>query len=162
MAHPVFRFPPVFVPVRIPPIFLPVRIPPVFVPVVQNLRLNGSASGTLLVGINGYQLTGSGPISPLGSPQLHGTVQGIGFVPQGFASGSVVPSNSQGSVNLKLTGPLLFNGPQPPPSGIYQFTITGGTGAYAHAVGSGTVNVNLAPNIQFFSMVFSSRSFRSI
>jgi hypothetical protein len=112
----------------------------------QYLFLNGEAHGTTrTVRTNPdagttVALDGSGRVSPLGQVHVSGTLHGTGFIQQGQAGGTVRLSNARGSVTLSLEGPTQ-GGFTPPPSGTYRFTVESGTGAYAHALGTGTVDV---------------------
>jgi hypothetical protein len=114
----------------------------------QYLFLNGQIHGTTRdVPTNPdtgatVALEGSGRLSALGQVHLSGTLHGTGFIQQGQPGGTIRLSNARGSVTLSLVGPTQ-GGFTAPPSGPYRFAVQGGTGAYAHAVGTGTVDVTL-------------------
>jgi hypothetical protein len=84
--------------------------------------------------------------------QISGTLHTPGFILQGHTTGTLVLSSAQGSITLQLVGP-----PQPgfsPPPSTLQYTITGGTGAYAGAAGQGTVTLQ-ETNVHGFLMTFT-------
>jgi hypothetical protein len=83
-------------------------------------------------------LQGSGVFLWLGRVRISGSLHTPGLILQGHTTGTLVLSNARGSVTLRLTGP-----PQPgfsPPPSTFQYTITGGTGAYAGIMGQGTAS----------------------
>jgi hypothetical protein len=102
-------------------------------------------------------LSGLGTVAPLGAVQASGSLHTPGFIIQGFTTGTMVLTNAQGSVTLSLIG----HQPQPgfsPPTSALDYTITGGTGAYAGASGSGVValteTVRLHTSAGQFTMTF--------
>jgi hypothetical protein len=120
-----------------------------------NISLNGKITGTYspapfspVLGAT-YVLNGTGTAGVLGAVSAHGTV----FVPEaelsGHAAGTLTltslsaASANAGSVTLTLTGPTQVGfGPFSIPS-TFTYVITGGTGVYANATGSGTIAVTL-------------------
>jgi hypothetical protein len=115
----------------------------------QHLALSGTVAGTWTAvpsipdtGAT-QQLTGAGQVKPLGVATATGTIQTVGFIREGHATGTLVLSNAQGSITLHLTGPLQ-PGFSPPPS-TFQYTIVSGTGAYAGAAGKGTITFSETP-----------------
>jgi hypothetical protein len=96
-------------------------------------------------------LHGTGMLTPLGNVRVSGNLVGTGFIQQGNATGSIVLTNARGSVTLHLDGPSQ-PGFTPPGSGTYQFSIQRGTGAYAHTIGTGTVDLTLSATS--FTMTF--------
>src|SRR5262249_55620756 len=117
---------------------------------VSYLFLNGSVSGTFRhdpgrpevdVGSKDI-LHGSGQLTNFGRLRLTGTLLGTGMLVDSPLTGTIRLANAQGSVTLQLEGPVS-PGFTPPHSGAYRFTVQGGTGAYQHVVGTGTVNVTL-------------------
>jgi hypothetical protein len=121
----------------------------------ESLSLRGSASGSFSI-FNGYTLQGSGRLDPLGPVELLGTIRGIAIgVRQGRAEGAIhlhyKIQGEQRALVLRLEGPLLRDGPKPPPSGTYQYKIAAGRGEGS----TGTVDISfqLAPERRF-SMTF--------
>jgi hypothetical protein len=100
------------------------------------------------------ELQGSGFFPSLGQVQMSGTLHTPGFIREGRTTGTLVLSNARGSITLQLVGP-----PQPgfsPPPSTLQYTITGGTGAYAGASGQGMVTLQeMAGNSHSFFMTFT-------
>jgi hypothetical protein len=111
--------------------------------------LTGQVTGTwdsvpLLPDTGGEQeLAGTGTVTPLGSVYLSGKLNTPGFIFQGRAEATLTLTSPTGSVTLLLVGPLQ-PGFSPPPSS-FQYTITGGTGAFAKLSGSGTVTLTEQP-----------------
>jgi hypothetical protein len=135
-----------------------VVVPTALVRGVEYLFLNGSAHGTVQHKHGNpdtgaiVELHGSGRLTPLGKlSHLSGTLVGTGFIQEGHAGGTILLSNARGSVTLSLVGPLQ-GGFTAPSSGTYHFTVAKGTGAYAHDVGTGTVDLTLGA--QSFTMTF--------
>ncbi|MFI5378599.1 MAG: hypothetical protein ACHRHE_04825 [Tepidisphaerales bacterium] len=84
-----------------------------------------------------YIFKGSGKPAGFGTMQLSGWVQTPGYVASGKARGVLVLKNSQGTIELSLSGPTEPGfGPLPT---TLSYHITGGTGAYTKAYGSGTI-----------------------
>ena len=111
--------------------------------------LDGAVSGTYQtpvsipdVGLT-YDFTGAGDAGSLGHVTTTGSVHLPGFVASGRATGSLNLANAKGSVTLALTGPTE-PGFGPFPSTL-TYVVTGGTGTYAGAAGSGTITATLVP-----------------
>jgi hypothetical protein len=127
---------------------------------ISYLDLQGSAQGATnrVVGNPDVGTTvkvhGSGQFSGQGKMQVSGDFHGTGFIATGSLSGTLKLSNSKGSVTLQLKGPSA-QGFTAPTSGTYQFTIQKGTGAFAHDIGNGTVDVVLGP--RSFSLTFHGK-----
>ena len=83
-------------------------------------------------------LVGNGKLKGLGKVQLQGSLHLTGFIQSGHADGTLVLTNSHGSVTLALTGPTQPGFSGPPQS--FMFTIASGTGRYQGWQGSGGVN----------------------
>jgi hypothetical protein len=87
--------------------------------------------------------TGQGTVTPLGTVQATGSVQLPGFAVNGQTQGTLTLSNADGSVTLGLVGPASYDLYGSPVT--FQYTITGGTGQYAGASGSGTTILHGPP-----------------
>jgi hypothetical protein len=55
---------------------------------------------------SGFHFTGTAMIKGIGAVDVFADVYGVGYQNNGTARGTVILSNSQGSVTLKLTGPV--------------------------------------------------------
>jgi hypothetical protein len=116
---------------------------------VSYLYLQGSAHGSTSTVVGNpdvgttLKLQGKGQVHGLGSVKVSGSLHGTGFIAgsQGI-TGDLQLSNGKGSVTLHLQGPPV-KGFTPPGSGTYSFTIKGGTGAYKHDIGNGSVDLVL-------------------
>jgi hypothetical protein len=110
--------------------------------VSTTLNLSGQVYGQYqpvsTSGGRAQNLRGGGQVSPLGNAELTGQLHLPGAVSQGQVTGTITLTSPNGNVTLSLVGPMQ-SGSSPPPSTM-QYTITGGTGAYANASGSGTVS----------------------
>jgi hypothetical protein len=101
-------------------------------------------------------LMGSGRVRPLGEVQAEGTLHAPGFIREGHTTGTLTLTNSRGSITLQL----VSRQPQPgfsPPARSYDYTITGGTGAYAGATGSGRATLQESPDGTFTLMLRPGR-----
>jgi hypothetical protein len=99
-------------------------------------------------------LQGTGVFAPLGSVRISGTLHTPGLILKGHTTGTLVLSNAQGSVTVQLVGPLQQSF-SPPPS-TFEYTIIGGTGAYAGLTGHGTANFfETSGTIHTFLMTFA-------
>ncbi len=99
-----------------------------------------------------YFFKGSCKPPGFGGMQLSGSVQTPGNLASGQAHGSFVMKNSHGTLKLSVTGPTepAF-GPMPT---TLSYRITGGTGAYANASGSGTISDTLKTSVMKFVFRF--------
>lgn len=88
-----------------------------------------------------YLFNGSGTAGALGAVSATGSVRLPGFISSSQATGTLMLSNSLGSVTLQLTGPIE------PGFGAFpktlNYKISSGTGAYAGNQGSGKITVTL-------------------
>jgi hypothetical protein len=128
--------------------------PPVPLPSLHGL-LSGSYSAHTFpdVGTTYDLTTGQGQVQPFGLMTVTGSVHFPGFILKGQVGGTLTLSDSQGSLTLKLTGPVLdpLPGPLqpitqrsvPPLTHLFGFEITGGTGAFTNATGRGTASLQL-------------------
>jgi hypothetical protein len=85
-------------------------------------------------------LSGSGRLRGLGKVELNGSLHTPGFITTGTTTGSFDLTNARGTIHLEVAG-----APQPgftPPPSSLTYTITGGTGRYAHVTGHGTVDLS--------------------
>jgi hypothetical protein len=88
-----------------------------------------------------YLLTGTGNFLNVTNARITGSVNSLGNIAQGQASGTVTFTNAKGSVTLALVGPEQ-TGSSPLPSNFI-YTVVKGTGAYAHMNGSGILTLTL-------------------
>jgi hypothetical protein len=103
-----------------------------------------------------YQFGVAGRISPLGQTGDSGQIHTTGFIASGTATGTMTITAPRGAVKLQLTGPVQ-PGFAPLPSTM-SYTITGGTGAYKKATGTGSIAIVLSPNV--FSYGFGLMTIR--
>jgi hypothetical protein len=128
---------------------VPAAAPARLAPQSHPVRLAGTVHGTWssdtpLPDVGSTQtLTGAGTVRPLGKVQAQGTVQTLGFIFMGRATGSFTLTNAQGSVTVHLVGPLQ-PGFSPAPA-TFHYSIVKGTGAFAGAVGSGRAFLHEIP-----------------
>ncbi len=88
-----------------------------------------------------YHLLGRGNFAGLGKVDIAGDVYSVGFIFHGRAVGTMMFRNSHGSVNIELTGPSQDAFSSLPNQ--FHYHVTGGTGAYKHAHGDGTLQLNV-------------------
>jgi hypothetical protein len=88
-----------------------------------------------------YHLDGDGHFGRLGAVDISGDLHSVGFIINGHAGGTLTLANARGSVTLQLEGPSQ-TGPSALPE-RFHFKITGGTGAYQHLHGHGTLHLHL-------------------
>jgi hypothetical protein len=108
-----------------------------------SLTLSGSITGTeqriVSVPDTGAQWRwqGSGTVKPLGAVTATGTNHAVGFIASGTPTGSMVLTGANGTLTLTLTYPQTKGFAPLPAQAAY--VISGGTGQYAGASGSGSV-----------------------
>jgi hypothetical protein len=90
-----------------------------------------------------YQLTGAGVVAGLGRVSVSGSLHSLGFIASGQAGGTLTLVNHRGTLTVQLVGPAQA-GFSPLPA-AFTYSVTGGTGAYAHVRGSGKATVTLHP-----------------
>lgn len=129
-----------------PMIPAPGPVPAALVRGTSYLFLNGTAHGKFMrepgipdVG-SSFVLYGNGRLTPLGASRVGGTFHGTGFVAHGQSTAQLTLSDARGSVTLSLEGPAQ-GGFADPTSGTYNFSVVKGTHAFAHTIGTGTVDV---------------------
>lgn len=86
-----------------------------------------------------YDLFGAATLNGLGRVSVQGAVESVGFVLHGHAWGTLVLTNTHGSVTLRLEGPRQSGFTALPRR--FSFDITAGTGAYRHLGGHGTLSL---------------------
>lgn len=129
-----------------------VAVPAALVKGVTYLYLQGSGRGTFtqhqapLPDLPASDtIKGMAHFSRLGTVKVSGSLVGTGFIAQGNGAGTLTLSNVRGSVTLALFGPPQ-GGFTSPGSGPYTFIVKSGTGAFAHTVGTGNVDIALGSN----------------
>jgi hypothetical protein len=106
-----------------------------------------------------YDLTGTGSAGTLGAVTITGSVSLPGFIANGSASGTLTLTSDNpsaaggGSVTLDVTGPKGGSGF---PSKL-TYTISGGTGAFATATGTGSIAVTLGATSNSYQFVITSK-----
>lgn len=146
----------------------------VVTPAKTNVKLDGTISGTYSLAPTAFTLgalylfNGTGAAGDMGPVQATGRVQlppPVFATPVSaatrFATGTLTLTSigasplPGGSVTLALTSatPVASSGPFPK---VLNYTITGGTGAFAGATGSGTIDVVLSPTGLKFTFTIHS------
>jgi hypothetical protein len=90
-----------------------------------------------------FTLSGTVHLNGLGSFQVTGGVHGVGMIAGGRAGGELVLTGAQGTITLALHGPIQPAFGAVPHELVY--VVTGGTGAYSHLTGYGTLDTTLTP-----------------
>jgi hypothetical protein len=88
-----------------------------------------------------YTLSGSGRVGPLGKVTFSAEFGTPGFIASGHTTGTLTLASPRGTITLGLLGPTQPGFSAPPTS--FTYTIIGGTGAFAHAHGSGHLTLTL-------------------
>jgi hypothetical protein len=91
-----------------------------------------------------YDFTGGANLAQLSHVTVSGSVLGLGNVPRGHATGTLIFTNASGSVTIELTGPSQ-PGFSPLPT-QFQYTVVNATGAYQHLHDQGTLSLVLQPS----------------
>jgi hypothetical protein len=142
------------------PAVAPPSAPFVSSQVFLNGVVNGSYSSTQSTPSSGstFVLNGTGHVNPLGSVTLTGSFSTVGSVAQREAQGTITLAGSGGSVALRLVGPVQATANPPD---LFEFQVTGGTGALGNAFGHGRMFISLSPSSgghgSFSLMFFSAR-----
>jgi hypothetical protein len=98
-----------------------------------------------------YDLTAAGRVTPIGRAMVSGSFQTPGFIRGGQASGTLTIAAAHGTLTLNLTAPGPIRAAASTAAGPmilvndFTYTITKGTGRYAHAKGLGTVEITTTP-----------------
>jgi hypothetical protein len=87
-----------------------------------------------------YVLQGTGHVGGFGHASVTGNMHSLGFIAQGHAQGDLTVKGAGGTITLHLTAVVQQAGFQPLPS-AFSYDITGGTGKYAGAHGSGSATL---------------------
>ncbi|HZW33152.1 MAG TPA: hypothetical protein VFF52_20720 [Isosphaeraceae bacterium] len=100
-----------------------------------------------------YHLTAAGRLTPIGRAVVSGSFQTPGFIRGGQASGTLTIAAAHGTLTLNLTapGPIRVNASTAAGPMIlvndFTYTITKGTGRYAHDKGLGRVVITTTPGL---------------
>ena len=90
-----------------------------------------------------YTFLGAGHVAHLGHVTVNGTINGVGNVAQGHATGTLTfISAVNGSVTIEVTGPMQKSFAALPHH--FQYQVVSGTGNDANLHGSGTLSLNFA------------------
>lgn len=87
-------------------------------------------------------LRGLGNVLGVGQVKVSGSLNGTGFFASSRVEGTITLSGSEGSVTLRVEGPVVGRFTSPG-SGAYAYSVAKGTGAFKHDAGSGTVDLVL-------------------
>jgi hypothetical protein len=132
------------------------------------LNLDGTITGTLIpaptavnVGALYILSDGTGSVQAMGAVSAAGRIQLPPLMSSGPASGtltlttiSATAKSPSGSVTLKLTGPTQ-KGSDPIPAAV-SYVITSGTGNFAYATGSGTIDITLDGDLGYKFVIQSA------
>jgi hypothetical protein len=118
---------------------------------VQAVALSGTARGSYVsrqsnpdVGTT-YNFSARGRITPLGQTFDFGSFRTPGFIQNGQTQGRLTLAGPRGTVRLSITEVTPKTDDT---ANVFHFTytITGGTGRFRHAQGTGTLDVTLTPS----------------
>jgi hypothetical protein len=99
------------------------------------------------------ELNGSGYFHHMGKVTISGWIQSPGLIQNGQSHGEATLTNSRGSVQLSLTGPVQKGFSSP--SGTFQYQELSGTGEYSQANQTGQVEVSITPGTTATTGTFS-------
>jgi hypothetical protein len=114
--------------------------------VLQSHALAGNGHGTYFGGSlivdagQSDKLQGTADLARLGHVSLSGSVNGLGLIAFGHATGRLTFTNAHGSVTVALQGPLQHGFDPLPP--WFQYTVVSGTGDYQHLSDSGWLDLS--------------------
>ena len=120
----------------------------------QHFKLSGHYSlghGVPDVGAT-YAFTGAGKSASLGPVDMTGSIQLPGFIATGQATGQLTLSSARGTLTLTVSGSSQKGFGTMPRALTY--SISGGTGAYSTATGTGQITVTLSARRQAFTFSF--------
>lgn len=117
-----------------------------------SLHLHGTLRGQFQTNVlipdagTTYVIEGAGHVGGFGHASVSGEMHSLGFVIHGHAQGDITLKRAGGTITLHLTSLVQQAGFQPLP-GVFSFGITGGTGKYkgAHGTGSATLTLTAGP-----------------
>ena len=126
----------------------PSDIPLVHVLAPRHHPLYGSEAGNYTRSITGataasYQLAGRITLAGLGNFQMTGWVQGTGASGAGRATGHLILTNAYGSMTVELHSSIRPASSPVPLELVY--SISSGTGVYAHTQGYGIAGFSFTP-----------------
>jgi hypothetical protein len=90
-----------------------------------------------------YALSGSGKAGRLGHMAIHVDLQSTGFIARGNSTGTLTLSGPKGTLKLQLVGPTQSGFARLPAT--YSYSVSGGTGRFAHVKDQGTITLSLVP-----------------
>jgi hypothetical protein len=93
--------------------------------------------------VKAYTLQGSADFGKSGFFAIGGTIQTVGNVVSGKATGQITLSNPRGKLVLSVTGPTQTRNAGLPTTFTYK--VVSGTGFFAHYVGQGTLQISAQP-----------------
>jgi hypothetical protein len=126
---------------------IPPSVPVVIAPTTHPLQGTGMGSYrepevTIDAGTS-FTLHGTAHLRGLGEFHVTGHIQSVGMIAGGRATGELVLTNGHGTITLALHGPIQQAFGSLPRELVY--TVVGGTKAYSHLSGYGTLGVTLTP-----------------
>jgi hypothetical protein len=90
-----------------------------------------------------FNLSGTVKLAGLGSFRVTGSVEGVGMIRFGRATGEMILSNAHGTIAIELHGVVQPAFSQVPPVLVY--SVTKGTGDFRHLTGYGSVAIQRTP-----------------
>jgi hypothetical protein len=115
----------------------------------KELAVHGDFHGTYTIHVQipdtgaSYSFPGKGQVKHFGRMSITGDLQSTGFIFQGHAGGTLTLSSARGTLTLSLTGPPQGGFSDLPNQ--FTYTVSGGTGRFAHVKDTGTVTLNRIP-----------------
>jgi hypothetical protein len=90
-----------------------------------------------------FNVSGTAHLAGLGTFRMTGSVEGVGMVEFGRASGELVLSNAHGTITIELHGAVQPAFSQVP--SVLVYSVTKGTGDFRHLTGYGSVAIHRTP-----------------